>query len=247
MKNKTHISRSIGLIVLMGLAIIPGCKHTPPFVEIIDDGGGGPPDTTWVNPDPCDPDSVYFYNTILPLLVSNCALEACHDAVDPEEDVELYDYAHIMQEVDPGDPWNSEIVEAITESDPDKIMPPLPPDGNGPLDQADIDLIVQWIQQGAEDNECVADCDPNAAVTYSGTIYPIIDNACQGCHSGTNPEGGLSLVTYAQISANALSGDLMNSLLGTNGFSLMPDNTTGIPQCNIDQIAAWIDAGAPEN
>jgi len=27
----------------------------------------------------------------------------------------------------------------------------------------------------------------------------------------------------------------------------MPDNTSGLPQCYKDQVAAWIAAGAPNN
>lgn len=241
--KKVFVSVVVAFVGVAGL--FSGCKHEPEIGLLPPPGGGGGTDTTWVNPDPCDPDSVYFTNTILPLLVSSCAQTDCHDAITHEEGVEMYDYAHIMDEVTPGNPWNSELVEAITETDMNDVMPPTT-DG-GPLSQEQIDLIVTWISQGALNNACVADCDPNATITFAGTILPLMENACQGCHSGANPDGNLSLVSYSDISANALSGDMMNSLLGTNGFSLMPNNTTGIPQCNIDQIQTWIDAGAPQN
>ena len=59
--------------------------------------------------DPCDPDPVYFQNTVLPLLVSYCAGTGCHDAITQEGGVSLYDHAHIMQQVSPGDPSNSDL------------------------------------------------------------------------------------------------------------------------------------------
>jgi hypothetical protein len=74
-----------------------------------------------------------------------------------------------------------------------------------------------------------------------------VDLACQGCHSGSSPDGDLLLTTYDQIRTVALDGRLMNALHGTNGYALMPDNTLGLPQCNITQFQNWVNAGAPNN
>ena len=69
---------------LFTLCAFEACKHHP---EIIDDNGGngdgnGGPDTLIIeNPDPCDPDTAYFVNTIQPLLNSMCAVPECHDAI----------------------------------------------------------------------------------------------------------------------------------------------------------------------
>ena len=58
-------------------------------------GGGNTP--TGV---PCDPDSVYFDNQVLPILVSNCAKPGCHDAASHQDGVVLSSYASLMSTVD---------------------------------------------------------------------------------------------------------------------------------------------------
>ena len=35
----------------------------------------------------CSPDTVYFSQTILPLITSNCAMSGCHDAISHKEGV----------------------------------------------------------------------------------------------------------------------------------------------------------------
>jgi hypothetical protein len=241
MKLKYSIFASVFAI----MAVI-ACKHHPDL--ILDNGNGGNNDTVvnppWVNPHPCDPDTVYFVNQVLPLLISNCAQPDCHDAITHEDGVRMYSYSDILEEVDPFDPNSSDLIEVLYETG-DNLMPPA--SAGGPLSQQQINILSTWINQGALNNECIPDCDPNAPITFAGVVQPIIQNSCEGCHSGTSPSGNLSLTNYGQISASALSGGMMNSLKGTNGASIMPQNTSGLPQCQIDQIQTWIDAGAPNN
>lgn len=235
--------------------LIVACKHHPDLNgNLIDDGNNGgnnnPPDTiVIINDDPCDPDTVYFQNTILPLLQMSCALpdqpgDGCHDAVDHAEGLRLYDYDHIMDIVEPGDLNSSELWEVLHETGED-LMPPT--DNGGPLSPDELAAIQTWILQGALNNECTEDCDPTEG-SFAQNVLPVIQQTCLGgCHAGTNPSADLTLETYEQISAIALDGSLMHSLLGTNNYDLMPDNTTGLPECYITQIQNWIDAGAPNN
>jgi len=93
-------------------SILVACQHHPDEILVDNTGnGGGNPDP--VNPDPCDPDSVYFAQSILPLLVSGCAQPNCHDAITHEDGIRLYDYSPIMQIVDAGNPNNSEIMDVL--------------------------------------------------------------------------------------------------------------------------------------
>lgn len=234
-----------GMTVIFALSMIASCKHHPDILPIADNGGGVviPPDTVIINPDPCDPDTVYFTNTILPLLNSSCAISNCHDQITHEDGVRLYDYSHIMQQVTPGNPNNSDLYDVITDNDPDNIMPPSP---YSALTSDQISLIRTWILQGAKNNSCTEDCDPTA-FSFSQNILPIVQLTCNGCHSGSNPSGNLSLTTYDQIKTVALDGRLMHSLNGTNGYSIMPDNTAGLPSCNKTQFQNWVNAGAPNN
>jgi len=70
---------------------------------------------------------------------------------------------------------------------------------------------------------------------------------CQGCHSGSQPDGGISLTNYTEVKTVADNGLLMSALNGTNGSPLMPYNTLGLPDCYKSQFQTWVDAGAPNN
>ena len=63
----------------------------------------------------CDPDTVYFQNTILPLVVSSCATTGCHDKNSHRDGIILTDYSSIIRtgEIKPGDPGDSEFFESL--------------------------------------------------------------------------------------------------------------------------------------
>jgi len=232
--------------VLLAAVTISSCQHDPylpdGWVPPIDP----PVDTPGQPLDPCDPDSVYFTNTILPLLNSSCAIPGCHDAGTAEDGVILTSYSLIISTGDivPGNPSASEVYENITEDDPDKVMPP-PGSGVPPLTPDQIMDIFTWIQQGAQNNGCDG-CD-TTAVTFSGSIFPLIQTTCTGCHSGPSPQGGLSLTNYAQVAASANSGILMNSLNGTGGIVPMPFNQPTLSDCAKRTVQIWIEDGTPNN
>lgn len=241
LQKLTAMKRTLFLLFSLFLAIA-GCKHEPEDAPIVTNtsGNGGGNGGGTNNSHPCDPDTVYFSNEILPLIVSGCAMPDCHDAITHADGVRLYDYAHIMQQIEPGDPDGSDLYDELFNGMP-------PSDAGGPLSASEKDLIRRWIEQGAINNSCVEDCDTNAAITFTGVIWPLLETNCTGCHSGNSPGGGISLTNYTSVYTQVLNGNLMNSLRGTNGVSLMPDNTEGLPNCQIDQVQEWIDAGAPNN
>lgn len=212
-------------------------------------------DTTFTpgggNGSTCDPDTVYFQNDILPLLMSSCGIAGCHDPGTAEKDIILTSYYHVMQSdvIDAFDPEKSEMYEKITDDDPDKRMPPPP---KLALNPSQINMIYTWISQGALDNHCEGgECD-TVNVTFSGTIFPMVQNRCFGCHSGPAPQSGLNLDSYSAISAaGAIAPGTPGSLLGAvtwaQGNVPMPDNGPQLPDCNIAQIQKWIDEGMPDN
>lgn len=233
--------------------LITSCKH-----ELLEDPGNGggtnPPDTTIVYPpdttsgDTCDPNLIYFELEVLPILQSNCAFSGCHDAASAQDGVILTDYANVMStaKVRPFDLSDSELYEVLVDSDPDDRMPPPPSNG---LSAAQINLIAQWILQGADN----LTCDPNSSgcdttdVRYSTTIKPIMQLKCTGCHSGGSPSAGLDLTTYASMAAIALNGKLIGVVDHLPGYSPMPKGGNKLPECEVSQIRAWIQAGAPNN
>lgn len=190
----------------------------------------------------CDPDTVYFRNTILPLVVSSCATTGCHDQASHKDGIILTDYSSILStgKIKPGDPGDSEFFESLTDKG-DDLMPPPP---HQPLTDDQILSINQWILQGAKDNECNDGCD-TTNVTFSETIWPMMQKYCTGCHSTVNPGGGITIASYGDLVALAGNGSLMGSIRYESGYAKMPTNQQ-LSDCNINLLQKWIHKGFPE-
>ncbi len=201
------------------------------------------PDRDTIPGDPivsnCHPDTVYFRNTILPLVVSSCATTGCHDNVSHKEGIILTDYASIIRtgKIKPGDPKDSEFFETLTD-DGDDLMPPPPYEK---LSSEQIALIEQWILQGAKDNFCTDGCD-TTNVTFTATIWPLMQKYCTGCHSSTNPGGGIVIGGHSDLVKLAQAGSLMGSVRWEAGFARMPTSNQ-MSDCDIDLLQKWIDDG----
>ncbi|MGB6037895.1 MAG: c-type cytochrome domain-containing protein [Cryomorphaceae bacterium] len=237
--------------MLIALFVLAGCQHEPPEAPPADTsgggggtggGGGGGGGTPVI----CDPDTVYFQQAVLPLIVSSCAIPGCHDPGSNEDGVTLNNYQNIFNtgDIDPFDLDGSDLYEVITDTDPDKRMPP--PGEYPPLSSDEIAIIRNWILQGALNNSCESAEYDTTNVTYALSIEPIMESKCMGCHSGSSPQGGLSLSNYAEISSEALFGDVLASVQHANGVTAMPYNSAQLPQCEIDLIRIWIENGALE-
>jgi len=205
-------------------------------------------DTTFTPPGggndhPCDPDTAYFHNQVLPLLISNCATSGCHDAASHKDGVILVDYASVMQttEVKPGDPFDSELYKVLVKEEGDDLMPPPP----ASLTNEQIDLVKEWIAQGALDNFC-EDCDTNN-VTYSNSVWPTLETNCTGCHSGSSPGGGIPITNYNEVVVIVDNGKLMGSVKHETAYSPMPKNGGKLADCKIKEIEIWIADGTPDN
>ncbi len=218
------------------------CKHYPFLVTNdhltgIDstDTTGNPPPFVGI---PCDPDSVYFDSQILPIFISNCAQSGCHNAASHKEGYTLTSYSTIMSHgISPFHPTSGNIMNSILDGE----MPQGLPD----LTTEQIALLELWIQQGCQNNHCDELCD-TTNVTYSGTIAPMMATYCKGCHNSNTAGGGIRLDAYSYVSSLALSDSLYNSVTAT-GVPLMPKGGQALPNCKIDEIRIWVDAGAPNN
>lgn len=91
-----------------------------------------------------------FQNDILPMLTQRCAIAGCHVENGPHG-IDLRSYESLRQGgergavVIAGDARASELVEEITEGK-------MPPEGNPPLSPPQIQLIIDWVNGGAENN-----------------------------------------------------------------------------------------------
>lgn len=190
----------------------------------------------------CDPDTVYFRNTILPLLVSSCGTSNCHDQESHRDGIILTDYRSIINtgKIKPGNPGDSELYESLTD-DEDDLMPPPPMPA---LSEDQISAVKKWIRQGALDNECQEDCE-TVDVTFSGNIWPVMETYCTGCHSNSNPSGGVVIENYTDVVTLAEKGTLMGTITYESGYHPMPPNAQLDP-CRITQLEQWIDLNYPE-
>lgn len=90
-------------------------------------------------------------------------------------------------------------------------------------------------------------CD-TSAVTYSGSVVPILLSRCAlpGCHvAGGNGTGDFT--TYAGVFSQVQNGNMVPALQRTTGAIPMPPDGSRIPDCDIATIVAWVNAGAPNN
>lgn len=239
--NKVYIFFTLIII----LFVVGSCTHNPlifsdmplepPVIDTSDNTEGIP----------CDPDTSYFVNDVLPILISNCAISGCHDQETHEEGIILNTYANVMASdvVEPGNANDSEMIEKITDDDLDDRMPPPPAP---PLSSAELAILKEWINQGAKNNSCGEECD-TTIVTYSGSIQPIISSYCLGCHSGTSPSGGINLTNYSGVSEVAADGSLYGALNHNPGYTAMPKGSDKLSDCKLDKIRIWIEAGYQNN
>lgn len=106
-------------------------------------------------------EEVSFSSDVQPILTTNCTNSACHDATDPQEGMNLEAgsaYDNIvdvnssqnpsLKRVDPGNPDDSYLIQKLEGTAPGFRMPRDQP----PLSDAQIQLIRDWIAQGALDN-----------------------------------------------------------------------------------------------
>lgn len=99
-----------------------------------------------------DADAKFFNEKILPVLKTHCY--ECHsqDAEEVKGGLRLDTKARLRaggstgEIVKPGEPDESLLIKVLRYAEDDRQMPP-----RGKLDQAIIDVFVEWVKQGAVD------------------------------------------------------------------------------------------------
>lgn len=227
-----------GFFLVSSLLLASACKHSSSDIP------GPGPDTTLTGTG-CNPDTVYFVNTILPLLRSGCAMSGCHNTASHKGGVIMTDYQNIINtgKVKPGNATDSKLYKVLIKNDDDRMPPP----PMAAFNSEQIAQVRKWIEQGAKNNSCTeTQCD-SINVSFASHVFPIIQTQCMGCHSGASPSGGIALTNYQQIAAVATNN---NKLLGTikhlPGYSAMPPGGK-LDVCSIAKISKWISDGTPNN
>ena len=222
-------------------SILVDLKPSNPVNPIVTTPVTPPPTTNVV----CNPDTVYFKQKILPLIVSNCAMSGCHDAISKKEGVILTDYTNIIKEVSTKNPASSSLYTSLLRNGEERMPPP----PMAAFSKENIAMVLTWIKQGAKNNSCEA--SGTACITtnmsFAKDITPILQSSCTGCHSGTKPQGAIDLTTYANVYTYALNGKLYGSVAHLAGYIAMPSANVSISSCEISKIKSWIDSGSKNN
>jgi len=90
----------------------------------------------------------------------------------------------------------------------------------------------------------VTTCD-TVAISYSADILPIIQANCTSCHAPGKIQSTSPFDSYDGLKLYTLNREIVDRVNG-NGVNLMPPSGA-ISDCNQQKIAAWVNAGAPNN
>ncbi len=209
------------------------CKHEPIIPIVSED-------------EACDLGYVDFTNSILPLLQNSCATVNCHDEITHEEGLRLTSYNGIMDDdefVVAGSYKKSELYESITENpNDDDFMPPTN-SGISPLTDSQIQMIKDWIMQGALETDC--GCD-TTSYYFATDVFPIFENNCISCHAGNHPETTYRLTNYAEISESVINGNTLSRINSTLASEVMPQSGK-MDDCKIKIIEKWLENGAQDD
>ena len=213
------------------LLIFGMCKHE---TTAIINGGNGLTDTTKII-DNLKNDSVCFNTQILPLITASCAQVGCHDANSRVEGLILNSYSGIMNM------GTKDLLKYIKLTS-GKMMPP-PPQPR--MEQANIDIIQRWVNEGAKNRLCNPTSCDTLNVKYTSHIVPIMNTYCKGCHNSSNVGGGVNLDNYADVKTSTLTGKMICTITA-NGCAIMPKGGPALSTCNVRKIKIWASANCPQ-
>lgn len=185
--------------------------------------------------------SICFERDILPIFNSKCASSGCHDANSSAEGYVLDSYKHITSSgISKGHPSSSKLYNIIIDGE-------MPPRRSPKLTTNEINLIRDWIADGAKNGiNCASVCD-SAKFTFAAVISPMMNKYCVGCHSSGNPSGNVDLSTYVGVKNSITQNQGLLMSLNQNGYYPMPKGGNKLSACEINQVKNWINAGAPNN
>lgn len=227
MKNSLYI-----LLTFIFTGFLMGCHHDA-------DLSFAPPRPSQSPDLLCAADTVYFQNTVYPVINSGCAKSGCHDADKHKAGVVLDSYSAIMEYVRPSDPAASKFYKMLY-SNEDGRMPP-----DSPFTGEQKSIIYWWIKQGALNNRCDNILCDSSNVTYTSKIRSLASTWCVSCHNSITLSGGFSLETYDEMVTCADGGRLIGALRHEAGYEPMPKNAM-LPQCGINLFRIWINNGKPQ-
>jgi mono/diheme cytochrome c family protein len=224
------------IILALLFLLLSGCKHesTVPLSNLASD-------STRYKGITCSKDTVYFLNSIGPLIITSCAImKGCHNGNNGEAS-SLTNYSNIMRYVSAGNSGSSRLYNVLS-GNGEGLMPRPP---YAPFTTTQKALVAKWIQQGAKNNGCIDTSCDTTAVTYSATVSLIFSTNCIGCHSASGTST-TKLDSYTGVKAAVTAGRILGAIQHLTGFIAMPPGSS-LSTCDINKIKAWIHKGSLNN
>jgi hypothetical protein len=237
------------ITVLLFTILLTSCEHNS---LISKENPVDPPPS----PDPKDPivlvecskDSVFFVQTVLPLVTTLCGKAGCHIEGDYSNFYIIYNggtqsenLLNSYNAIKDRFSSTTSLENNINTMNNQNVWGFVPPD------DTQLQELKTWINQGSKLNSC-ANCDENK-FAYTENIKPILSTYCVSCHNSTSAMASVNLSTYEDV-VNELTlnpGRLVGSIEWTDpytGDKAMPYGSGKLPDCYINQIKNWINAGA---
>jgi hypothetical protein len=238
------------LLVLMALTI-DSCVHELPFPDT-EPGNNNPPSTPPTTSVFCSSDTVYFQQTILPLVTTLCGKSGCHGTANRKEFQLVFNDASSSYNairsrfVSTSNPTSfarltSTLNEMAGKNEPGFVAPT----------SLQLTTLQTWIAQGSKNNNC-AGCD-TTKFEYNANIKVILSTFCVSCHPspGSSKIPNLTTATAIQSEVTNFPGRFLGAIMHVAPYNTevtkMPQGRAKLPDCYIKQIKKWVEAGAPNN
>lgn len=115
-----------------------------------------------------------------------------------------------------------------------------------------VSAYVIW--QGSQIPMAQLEAIPQADISYSKNVYPILESRCGKCHMGSFTSENLNMETYDSLMAGSqngvviVAGNAKESLLARKILKgEMPKRGPKLTPAQVQIIIDWINAGAPNN
>jgi len=166
-------------------------------------------------------------------------------------DFSSYDSMMAAGVVTAGDPQDSMLYTEVATADMPKGGPPLSPD--------EVQMISQWITDGAKESVVEEQPSPSPSPspttqapslepTYTALSTQIFLPKCVVCHGGADPAGGYDFSTYDGVSHAITAGNASKSkLYKAVSSGKMPMDGTPLSADELSAIQTWITNGAQNN
>ena len=111
--------------------------------------------------------------------------------------------------------------------------------------------LIAWGPLVAADNH-----GGDSAVSYHSQIVPILKRSCQGCHHPGDPNGGLIVTTYADLTRGGMAGESIISGKPDDSLLIelisgdepaMPQNMEPLSTEEVEMFRRWILEGAQDD